>query len=83
MFNSTEKTYNENNMTEVSKRKIFKLIHGILNIENYKNDENVKFFYKQLSFFFYLKYLKWLKLDKKIGFNLFNNPNIGNKYSCT
>ena len=22
-------------------------------------------------------------MDKKIGFNLFNNPNIGNKYSCT
>jgi hypothetical protein len=29
MLNSTEKTYNDNNMTEVSKRKIFKLIHGI------------------------------------------------------
>ncbi len=52
MLNSTEKTYNENIMTEVSKRKIFKLIHGILNIENYKNDEIVKFFYKQLSFIF-------------------------------
>jgi len=83
MLNSTEKTYNDNNMTEVSKKKIFKLINGILNIENYKNDEIVKFFYSQISFFFYLKYLKWLKLDKKIGFNLFNNPKIGNKYKCT
>ena len=69
MLNSTEKTYNDNNMIEVSKGKIYKIINGILNVENYNEEEFVKFFYKQLSFFFYLKYLKWIKLDKKIGFN--------------
>ena len=83
MLNSNEKTYNDNNMIEVSRGKIYKLINGILNIENYSEDEFVKFFYKQLSFFFYLKYLKWIKLDKKIGFNLFNNPITKNKYSCS
>lgn len=69
-------------MNDIKKKKIALIIKAILNDNEPKIFENnfVKFFYSQLSFFTLIKFLKWKILDEEYHFNILSE-NSSKKYS--
>ena len=70
------------NMNDIKKKKIALIIKAILNDNDPIVFENnfVKFFYNQLSFFTLIKFLKWKILDEEYRFNILSQ-NTSRKYS--
>ena len=58
----------KNNIIEIQKERIFYIIKGIL--EN-KNTYLIEIFNKYLSFFIYIQFLKWIKIDNDFKIDFF------------